>query len=683
MSPKRSIVKGRRVMRLDHRAGTMGDEEKSLKEHGRWWDIKGPEGADDPDAATAEMRRVVDGLRSQHGVRFMLDSLFVGLYEGQPPHWLGAMSPASSLLVTSSSTMDAFTKARANLIRRCIDTAASMLVKQPTEIRCLTNGASWKLQKRAKERQKFVNGLLRECGFHEIRKRTFVDGCLTRSGGLPLFWIDWQNSRISCQRVHPSHVLWNDFQGENPKELYLQYPEQRSVLVDRFPDFKKEILEAAATSRPINQAYRRMHGGEEAADLVEVTEAWHLTSSKKKPGRHIISIPTATLNPKDQEWPFDFFPIPRFCWAPSDYGWANSPIADQLVGYHIEIGKTMRKIARGQSLACSPRVWLEKGSEVDDDEVTNEIGGIGHYAQGFNPPTFSTAQAFPAEVYQYLDWLFRQAMSDIGLNEYQSQGKIPMGMEGASGKALRELTDTGSSRQVLHGQAIEEQTVMAGEIAFRLASKLAEKDKKFAVNALGARSYEKIEWDTVAGDVDDIRFVTTPASALPTNTGAKIQTVTEIIKGGLLPPEEVKGGLGLQLLNFPDFEKVITMETANRELVEMQVDGALYDGEYFAPEPYQALTGLQLLKTMAFRAYAQGLQMDDVPPRNLDLLRRLMSEADTLTQQMQGKAMEIQQPEAAVPAPAPAPLQQSPIAPPPMPAPALPPMPLPGPGGIS
>jgi hypothetical protein len=70
---------------------------------------------------------------------------------------------------------------------------------------------------------------------------------------------------------------------------------------------------------------------------------------------------------------------------------------------------------------------------------------------------------------------------------------------------------------------------------------------------------------------------------------------------------------------------------------------------------------------MAYRAYAQALQMDGVPSRNMDLLRRLMSEADQLTQRLAGKSPQIQQPAAAVPPPAQAPLEQSPIAPPPIP----------------
>jgi hypothetical protein len=646
----------RKVMKLDHTATTStGQGSDPTRNHGRWWEAEGDDGV----AAARDVATVVFAM---HGPRNMRDALAVGLYENEPPYWLGAAMPNSPLLVQTSSAMDAFTKARANLLRRCIDTAASMLVKQPSEIRCLTTGGAWRLQKRAKQRQKFVNGLLRETGFHEIRKRSFIDGCLTRAGGTPLFEIDEQSGKIVCRRIHASQIGWNDYEGDEPQNLYLRYPVQCSVLMDKNPKLADTIKEAPRTTQPVNRAYRRIYGNEGMADLIEVTEVWHLSADDKKPGRHCKSINNCTL--LDEEWKLPRFPIPRFCWSRADYGWDNRPVFDDLVGYHIEVGKMMRKINRGQSLACVPRVWIEQGSEVIEDEVTNEIGGIGTYRG--TKPEFNTAAAFPPEFYQYLDWLLRQAMNDIGINEMQSAAQIPRGMEQASGKALRELNDTGSTRQILHGQAIEQQTVEAGEIVFELASMLAAKNKSFSVNALGTKSYEQIDWKDVDGDLKDTRFITTPASALPSGTTAKIQTVTEIIKGGLLPPEEVQAGLGLQLLNFPDFEKVVTLETATWEMVEMMVDAALYEGEYLAPEPYLGPTGLGRLKTMAYRTYANALQMDGVPERNMDLLRRLMSEADTLTQQAKGPA--IQQPAANVPAPAPAPLEQSPIAPPPMPA---------------
>jgi hypothetical protein len=653
--PRRNLIK-RGVSRLPHPVGTLGSVADAAVNNGRWWEAKGDEGV-------SQVRSLLNTLHSLHNQRRLYDDLYTGLYEAQPPFWLVQMRTGSPL-IQASNAMNSYTKARANIIRRCVDTAAAMLSKNPAEIRCHTDGASWKLQKRARQQTKFINGLMRETGFHEIQQRCFIDACLTRSGGLAKWSIDEVNGRLRCERVHPGAFLWNDYEAPPVRNAGLRYLESRSVLLDRYPSKAKEIRDAPLGNNPnLTHTYRRMFGNEQLADQVEVSEMWHLTASDKKPGRHVMALQNATLI--DEEWEFDFFPIARLLWADADRGSCNSPVAEQLVGYHTQIAEVMLTITKSQKLACIPRVFIEKGSEVIDDEITNAIGGFVHYTG--TPPTVAPSAAIPPEVYAWLDKLVSWAMADTGLNEFQAQGTLPLGMQDASGKALREMNDTGSTRQILKGQRIERHTVSAGEMAYRLAGKLAKKSPDFAVNALGNRSYERISWKDVEGDMRDIRIVTTPASMLGSTTSGRIQNVIDIIKGGLLPPEEVQGGLGLQLLSFPDLEKVVTMETAIRELVDMMVDAALYDGDYFAPEPYLGPSGLSLLKTMAARTYFTSLQMDGVPARNQDMLRRLMSEADFLTQTL-NNAMQIQQPQAAVPAPAPAPAEQSPLAPPPMPA---------------
>jgi hypothetical protein len=72
----------------------------------------------------------------------------------------------------------------------------------------------------------------------------------------------------------------------------------------------------------------------------------------------------------------------------------------------------------------------------------------------------------------------------------------------------------------------------------------------------------------------------------------------------------------------------VTMETADGELVKTQVSGALCDGNYVSPDPCQSEASLTLLKKMALWAYAEASQIDGAPPRNIDLLRRLISDAD-------------------------------------------------------
>ena len=145
-------IPGRLTYRMPHSTGTTAANGDAMGNHGRWWDIE------DEDKARACALDCWRLLISCHTTRLLKDALHQALYDGEPPYWLGSMVPGSPLLYQASSTIDGYTKARANVIRRCVDTAAAMIAKNMIQISCLTDGGSWRMQKKARQRTKFING---------------------------------------------------------------------------------------------------------------------------------------------------------------------------------------------------------------------------------------------------------------------------------------------------------------------------------------------------------------------------------------------------------------------------------------------------------------------------------------------------------------------------------------------
>jgi len=128
-------------------------------------------------------------------------------------------------------------------------------------------------------------------------------------------------------------------------------------------------------------------------------------------------------------------------------------------------------------------------------------------------------------------------MADVGINQMQSQGQKPAGLD--AGVALREYNDIANTRQVPKGQRLERQTEDAAEIIMYLEQAGRGRQDVRRPGA-GAGSYDKIAWSDVSGDDNDIRIHSDPVSALPSTTAGKIQTVTDLIKGGLLPPRKCR-----------------------------------------------------------------------------------------------------------------------------------------------
>lgn len=579
---------------------------------GRWWSA--------PEAHRGQsLWDTVEVLDKYNGARHMRDALYVALYENELPHWLHAggsstASPANP--VTFGMGEGSGFKATFNLIKSVTDTVAALLSKNLAEVRVLTSGGTWRQQQRSKKLTKYLAGAFDSMDYHAHRGRAFIDGCLTQKGAVK-FWADKSRAKVDCERIAPHTLIWNALDGDSPKNLYQKEPQTRETLTSLFPEHADAIEKAEPALNPLNPAYRRASGLSEHADMVDVVEGWHLPSGldadgKPKGGRHVMMIEGTVL--LDETWEHDFFPFATYVWDDAYQGFGGKPLADIVYPYQRRLGRMMRTIQRAQDLACVPRVFREKGSEVIGDQLTDEIGGVVDYVG--TPPTIAAASAMPAEYYDFFWKLKEEAFAEAGISLLQSRGEKPSGLD--SEPSLREYNDITNTRQVTKGQRLEAMDKQAAAIIIALSRDLYEDDHKLEVLAPGTKFLEQIQWSEVDMEEDTYTLRSFAVSALPTHAVGRIQTVTELIKAGIVPQDEAAG-----LLGFPDLEKVTTLMNANKDLAMMQVDSALYEGEYIAVEPYQ---DTELLVTLATKELLFSKQMRGVPRKNTDYLLRLISD---------------------------------------------------------
>jgi hypothetical protein len=593
---------------------------------GRWWAL-----LQEKDRAAA-LWDTITILNHEHGPRHLLDASMRGLYENRPPYWMGSSDPYMRAAI-AGAVEHGRQRIPLNLVKSVIDTAGAMIAKNQAEIKVHTNGGNWREQKRARDLTKWVHGMLRLSKYHRHQSRSFIDGCTSRARGVVEFWADHKEGKVMCERVHPRTILWNDLEGDNPRNFYRFFPVARETLLRLFGDKHREAIEGAPQSvMPFNPAYRRASGLIAHADMVDVASAWHKGyRNDKNSGRRILAIKTRADSGAhalvDTEWPRDFTPHATFFWDPSDEGWGAMPLADQLSTFQAEV-KDFVRIYR-QSLkksAAMAGAWVEKNSETVKDEME---GGDPWSVRTYigQPPVFSAPPAMSKEFIEYILFTYDKAFGEAGFSMLQAQGDKPEGVDAAV--ALREMSDITSTRQVPKGQIYEAQTVDAGDIIIALSKELYAKNKDLVLKAPGTRFLEQLEWKDIDMEEDAVFLDTSATSALPTHFVGKVQSVVDMIKGGIVPKKQVEAGLGLRLLQMPDLEREANVETAGRELTNMQCDRALYDGVYIGPEPYQ--DPLLLLQT-AQNSYLLALTMKDVPEKNLRLLERLMSQADSLRQ---------------------------------------------------
>lgn len=520
---------------------------------------------------------------------------------------------------TSSAAQRVANRVTLNVIKSCVDTVASKIAKNKPRPMFLTSDGDWGLQRRAKLLTKYLEGLFDHQGAYKTGRQCFIDSCVWGTGVMKIF-VNAKN-QVDYERVIPDELVVDETEGryQEPRQMFQQKLMFRDILIDMFPDYKKQIIAANSGLSAEEQHVC-------AADMVKVIEAWHLPSSpESKDGMHSIAIENCTL--LDEPYTKDYFPFVILRWTTKLLGFYGMGLAEELIGIQVEINKILRNIQIAQHLMAVPQVWLEASSHVVKAHINNEIGGIKNYVG--QPPIFQVPQAMSPEIYQYLKDLFQKAFEITGVSQMSASSIKPAGVTAAV--AMREMSDIESERFMLAGQGLEEFYMDAAKITVDMSRDLYEKFPDLTIKVKDGKFLKQIKWKDCDLDEDMYTMRVFPTALLPSTPAGKLQKVQELMQAGFLDKDE-----SLALLDFPDTDKVTSLKTASRENILRIIDLMVNEGRYFSPEPFM---NLQLALQTTQNAYNEA-RTNDVPEDRLELLRRFMDDVNALltpdqTQQVQ------------------------------------------------
>jgi hypothetical protein len=496
-----------------------------------------------------------------------------------------------------------------NVVQSVIDTITAKIAKNKPKPYFLTSGGDYQTQRKAKKLNKFIEGIFHENKMYDLGTMTFRDGAVWGDGIVHVFD---KAGRVTVERVHPTEIWVDDIEGfyGEPRQLHRTKNVDRQVLLAAFPKYRKEIETANAVRADDTGSYPNI------ADMITIRESWHLPSKEEgKDGRHMITIQTAVL--LDEPWTKPFFPFARFQWCQRLYGYWGQGLAEQIQNLQLEINKLLWVIQRSFHLAGTFKVFLENGSKIVKEHLSNDIGAIVNYTG--TPPQYVTPQIVPPEIFQHLMTLKSAAFEQAGISQLSAASLKPAGLN--SGKALREYNDIESDRFMTIGQAYEQFYIDVARLAVSVVKDIVEEQGNYEVSVPGKKFLDTVDWKAI--DLEDDQYVMQcyPVSSLPQDPAGRLQTVTEYIQAGFLSPRQ-----GKRLLDFPDLEKVEGLANAEEDYVARILDGIVDEGEYRAPEPFD---DLQLCREMALEYYAQG-KCNGLEEARLELLRRFIDQVDTL-----------------------------------------------------
>jgi len=622
-----------------------GEKPKKLVDSGvfkrRWWLLDGENAAEEiADSIGATIKAYQD---KQSGRIWQL-RVAARLYGN-----MRLMGLPGNLSGTRSMAPLPFAKERItdNITQSVIDTASARIGENKPRPYFLTSGGTYKQQRKAKKLNQFQEGIFFENKAYELGGGAQRDCEIFGDGFLHVFE---RAKRICFERVLSAELWIDEEEGayDKPRQMHWVRPVDRELLYAWVEDSetltkeeKAKALAAVVEADRANTSDASVSGTQ--SDMVMVRESWHLRSSEdSKDGKHCISVDGALLEPLS-DWNHDFFPFARFQWSPRPLGYWGQGLAEQLMPKQLEINKLLAVIQRSMHLAGTYKVFLEMGSKIVKEHITNDIGSIVEYRG--NEPKWFVPNVVPMEYYQHYKDLKLSCYEQAGVSLQSATGQKPAGLN--SGEAQRVYRDTVSERLKTQERLNERAFMDLAEIAIAMARDIAVREGSYEVRAPSGRILKAIRMTAEDLDPSGWEQQCFPTSSLPKDPAGRLQTIQEYVQAGFMTPRQAR-----RALDFPDLEAVESLANAAEDLIVMVLDGICDEGGYLPPEPTD---DLHLAMEMVVEYINRG-RTQELEEERLDLLRTYKAQLDAL--------MQAAQPPPPMGAPGMGPPQAAPMAPP-------------------
>lgn len=513
-------------------------------------------------------------------------------------------------------------RVKMNIISSMVDTVTAKVGKMRPKITYLTKGGNVASQDNAKKLDKFTLGLFYKNGVHALHQMMFRDGAIMDIGAIKHCRND-EEGKIESERVLPTelYVDPSDAMYGSPMSMYQAKFIHKDTLIEMHPKAKTFVGSSASSLGSIPHSFDTM------ADYVVVIEAWHLPSGKK-PGRHVICVENGTLS--DEPYRCRKFPFTFFRWSKPLVGFFGQSLAERLIGNQVEINKMLRIIQKSFHLGSAFKVFIEYGSKVVKEHLNNDVGSIVYYTG--TRPEFYVPKTVHEEYFRHLEWLVKSSYEEAGVSQLSATSQKPAGLD--SGKAMREYNDIETERFALISQDYENSFLETAWHYTYLAKEMKEDGIDIEVQSQSKKFVESIKWSDI--DIDEDEYITQmfPTSMLPQSPAGRLAWVEEMMGNGLIDRD-----FGLTLLNFPDTEEYVSLETAAIDDIKDSIFSIVSKGKYMPPEPFSNLPlGLKMFQSAYLRA-----KKDGVDPKRLDMMRRWMVSAKKLDDKAKAEAAMAQQ----------------------------------------
>jgi hypothetical protein len=480
-----------------------------------------------------------------------------------------------------------------NIIQSVVDTLRSRFSANRPRAKVMTQGADFDIYRKGRLLDRFVWGEFRG---HKVWGKVDVmtkDALVYGTGWLKS---GTDSDKTYIERVHPDEMVIDQREcvsDEVPLCMYRRKLIHRSKLLQMY-GADRDAAEAIREAQSRGWAYTSFRSPTE--DQIIVIEA-HKRGPK---GRHVIAIENYTL--LDELYDEECFPYVWLKCREPETGFYGLPLVSDLMGYQIKQDETNELIRIAQHIMCVPRIFNERGADLQVSQFDNSMAKIYEYT-GMMPQ----AMVWPgvnAEVYNERDRNRSAAYEYTGVSEavanvaqMSSQDRFD------SAPARREHIQLQDQRHNPFVQRIESVYMDLAERVIADNAKLYRGRKvDRSTSYLSHNLVQQIPWSEVDMERDRYVLELGAASVLSMSPAARTDKLETMLSEGKIDIQDY-----YSLSGDPDLERLTNRKAAKTDYVESMIDKML-DGK---PQTPTAFTDLDVAIPMVSDELQRLLSIGD------------------------------------------------------------------------
>lgn len=559
----------------------------------QWWESDSEEFS--PDQRAGAMFEHARNIELRHQEQHENNLLYAQMYSNRE-----LPSFDWGLGVSYEVSLSPISRLSENLSLSIVDTFVSQIGKNRPKASVVLRGAPWSLRRAARSLDRWLYSAFLMLGLYRKGKAVFRDAAIF---GFGCARVDTDSrGRLQVDRVFPDDILVDQrecLSGQDPVHVFVRRVMTYAEAKARFGLTDPEIETAARKKYLIY----RGHGPEH----VVVVEAFRRSTvnekGKRLPGWRMCAIDGKIID--EEAWNEEWLPLVFFNWTPPVNGWYNPGCVEQVFPYQIRLNEINEKIRAAQDLMSVPRVLVPSGSQINVNQVTNEIGKFIKYTGPLKPEALNWPGASP-EIYGERDRLVKSCYEFMGISQMSAQARAPENARFDSSAAFREFNEIEQARFTDLSQRFEEFYLELSKTICRVMHRQGrgyDEQMIWRPHAKSKRSVP-INWAEIDLDEDAYTISLEASSILNMSPAARLEALEQMRARGDISAEQY-----LQHMNNPDLEMLASLAAAASEDIDRVIE-LLEDGEYEAPTEFQDLiNGIQKVH----HAYLKLKEWDEVP----------------------------------------------------------------------